>query len=199
MFESPSQLALGLVTGIAFGFLLQKGRLAKYQTIVGQLLLKDWTVLKVMATAIVVGAVGVYVLVSLGAARLDIWPFQIGGAVVGAILFGVGIAVFGYCPGTGMAGGGEGSRDAMIGVLGMITGAGAYVVAYNWLEPVMLALGDFGKVTVPELLGVQPWVVVVALAAAVSLGLTSLEFYERRSRAVLTGRSHSDHFPAVSK
>jgi uncharacterized protein len=199
MFESPSQLALGLITGIAFGFLLQKGRLAKYQTIVGQLLLKDWTVFKVMASAILVGAVGVYVLVSQGAARLDIWPFQIGGAIVGGILFGVGIAVFGYCPGTGMAGGGEGSRDAMIGVLGMITGAGAYVVAYNWLEPVMLALGDFGKVTVPELLGVQPWVVIVALAGAVILALTLLEFYERRSAVVPTRQSHSDHFPAVSK
>src|SRR5213080_2773905 len=150
MFESPEQLVLGLITGIAFGFLLQKGRAAKYQTILAQLLLKDWTVIKIMATAIVVGAAGVYTLVALGAARLDIWPFQIGGALLGGVLFGVGIAVIGYCPGTGMAAGGEGSRDAMVGVLGMITGAGIYVAAYNWLEPIALGLGDLGKVTVSE-------------------------------------------------
>ena len=52
MFESPEQLVLGLITGVAFGFLLQKGRVAKYQTILGQLLLKDWTVVKIMATAV---------------------------------------------------------------------------------------------------------------------------------------------------
>ncbi len=56
MFESPEKLALGLLTGIIFGFLLQRGHVAKYRTILGQLLLRDWTVVKVMGTAIVVGA-----------------------------------------------------------------------------------------------------------------------------------------------
>ena len=65
MFESPDQLLLGLLTGIAFGFLLQKGRVAKYQTILAQLLLKDWTVLKIMMTAVVVGSIGVEVAGSL--------------------------------------------------------------------------------------------------------------------------------------
>jgi hypothetical protein len=181
MFEPPGQLALGLVTGIAFGFLLQKGRAAKYQTIMGQLLLRDWTVVKIMATAVVVGAAGVYTLVALGAARLDVWPFQVGGALLGAVLFGVGIAMIGYCPGTGMAGAGEGSRDAMVGVLGMITGAGVYVAAYNRLEPIALALGDFGKVTVPELLGLWPWAVIVALAAGVVVALWLIERFGARS------------------
>ena len=74
--ESPIHLALGLVTGIAFGFLLQKGRVAKYQTILGQLLLKDWTTFKIMITGILTGSMGVYFLVERGAASLDIWPFQ---------------------------------------------------------------------------------------------------------------------------
>src|SRR5205823_1246482 len=121
----------GLLTGFLFGFLLQKGRVAKYHTILGQLLLKDWTVLKVMLTAVVVGAVGVYSLVALGAATLDVWPFQAAGVLLGAVLFGIGMAVLGYCPGAGMAGSGEGSRGAMVGVLGMVTGAGIFVAAYN--------------------------------------------------------------------
>src|SRR5688500_642485 len=98
MFEPAEKLALGLVSGIVFGFLLQKGRVASYQVIVGQLLLKDWTVLKVMLTAIVVGAVGVYALVALNATVLDIWPFQVGGVLLGAGLFGLGLGVLGYCP-----------------------------------------------------------------------------------------------------
>jgi uncharacterized membrane protein YedE/YeeE len=180
MFESLDQLALGLLTGFAFGLLLQKGRVAKYHTILGQLLLRDWTVLKVMTTAIVVGAIGVYTLVALGAARLDIWPFQLGGVLVGALLFGIGLAVFGYCPGTGLAGSGEGSRDAMVGVLGMLTGAAIFVAAYNWLEPVILALGDAGKVTIPDLLTVSPWIVIAALAVLVILVFALIEYFERR-------------------
>jgi uncharacterized membrane protein YedE/YeeE len=192
MFESTDQLLLGLLTGITFGFLLQKGRVAKYEKIIGQLLLKDWTVFKIMTTAIVIGAAGVYTLVSLGAARLDIWPFQVAAVLLGAVLFGAGLAVIGYCPGTGLAASGEGSRDAMVGVLGMITGAGIYVAAYDWLEPVGLALGDYGKVTVPDALGVPPWLVIVVLAVVVTIVLWIIERHERREAQRPTFRNRVD-------
>jgi uncharacterized membrane protein YedE/YeeE len=173
MFESLDQLLLGLLTGFAFGFLLQKGQVTKYHVILGQLLLKDWTVFKVMMTAIVVGSIGVYTLVAQGAAHLDIWPFQAAGMLLGAVLFGIGIAIFGYCPGTGLAGSGEGSRDAMVGVLGMITGAGIFVAGYNWLEPIILSLGDNGKITIPLVLDLPPWLVIGSLViiAALVFGL----------------------------
>jgi uncharacterized membrane protein YedE/YeeE len=180
MFESPYMLVTGLLTGFAFGFLLQKGQVAKYRAILGQLLLKDFTVFKVMGTAVVVGSVGVYALVAAGAARLDIWPFQVAAVLLGAVLFGVGIAVFGYCPGTGLAGSGEGSRDAMVGVLGMITGAGVFVAAFDLLQPVGLSLGDHGKLTIPEWLGVAPGVVIAALVAAAVVAFWLVERYERR-------------------
>ncbi len=158
--ESLGDLFLGLITGIAFGFLLQKGGVAKYQTILGQLLLTDWTAFKVMLTASVTGAVGVYFLVENGVANLDIWPFQPAAMLIGALLFGVGIAILGYCPGTGMAGAGEGSRDALVGVAGMITGAGLLVAGFNVLEPLALALGDWGKLTIPTVFGTSPWVII---------------------------------------
>src|SRR5688500_13355980 len=180
MFESPYMLVLGLLTGVAFGFLLQKGQVAKYEAILNQLLLKDWTVFKVMGTAAVVGSGGVYALVAAGAARLDIWPFQVAAVLLGAVLFGVGIAVFGYCPGTGLAGSGEGSRDAMVGVLGMVTGAGVFVAAFDLLQPVGLSLGDHGKLTIPEWLGVPPGVVIAALVAAAGVAFWLVERYERR-------------------
>jgi uncharacterized membrane protein YedE/YeeE len=181
--ESFTDLVLGLLTGIAFGFLLQKGGVAKYQTILGQLLLKDWTTFKIMITAILIGAMGVYFLIERGAASLDIWPFQPAAMLIGAILFGAGLAVLGYCPGTGMAGAGEGSRDAMVGVLGMITGAGVLVIGYNILEPVALALGDWGKVTVPALLGSSPWTIIAALALIIAVMLALLARYEPGHRA----------------
>ena len=59
-FDPPMLIVYGLVVGLVFGFLLQKGGVTRYQVIVGQFLLKDFTVLKVMLTAIVTGAVGIY-------------------------------------------------------------------------------------------------------------------------------------------
>ena len=179
--EPLSDLALGLITGIAFGFLLQKGRVAKYQTILGQLLLKDWTTIKIMGTAIVTGAIGVYFLVDRGAASLDIWPFQPASMLLGAALFGIGLTIIGYCPGTGMAGAGEGSRDAMVGVLGMLTGASILVVGFNDFEPLGRALGDWGKLTIPGLLGISPWPVIAALSLIMAIALALIARYEPRS------------------
>ena len=64
-----------------------------------------------------------------------------------------------------MAGSGEGSRDAMVGVVGMIAGAGVLVVGFNVLEPIALAFGDRGKLTIPTVLGTSPWLIITAFAA----------------------------------
>ena len=81
MFEDSQKLVLGLLTGIVFGFLLQKGRVAKFDVIVGQFLFKDWTVVRMMGTSVVVGAVGVWTLVSAEQASLHIRPLLLGGVL----------------------------------------------------------------------------------------------------------------------
>jgi uncharacterized membrane protein YedE/YeeE len=173
MFDEPPKLALGLLTGIVFGFLLQKGRAAKFHVIIGQLLLKDWTVVKIMGTAVIVGAVGVYALVALDRASLHVKPLLLGGVLLGAVCFGIGMAVFGYCPGTSVAACGEGRRDAMGGVLGMLGGAAVYVALYPVLQPTIKGLGDAGEITLPQVTGTSPWPWVVGLAVvgAAALGL----------------------------
>ncbi len=164
MFESPERLLLGLLIGIVFGFLLQKGRVAKFPVIVGQFVLKDWTVVKIMGTAVVVGSVGVYAYVASGHADLHVKPFILGGVLLGGVCFGIGMVVLGYCPGTGVAACGEGKPDAMVGVLGMLAGAFAFVAAWPALQPVVKGLGDVGKVTLPGLTGTSPWLWIVGLA-----------------------------------
>lgn len=163
MFDSPERLALGLITGILFGFLLQKGRVSKYEVIVGQFRFSDWTVVKTMGTAVVVGTVGVYALVAADLASLHIRPALFGGLLVGAVCFGIGMAVLGYCPGTSVAGCGEGRRDAMVGVLGMFSGAALFVALFPMLQPVINGLGDGGKITLPELTATSPWLWVAGL------------------------------------
>jgi uncharacterized membrane protein YedE/YeeE len=176
MFDEPLKLALGLLTGTIFGFLLQKGRVTDYQVIVGQLLLRDWTVFKVMATAVVVGSVGVYALVQTGHASVHVKPLLFSGVIAGAVLFGIGMAVLGYCPGTGVAACGEGRRDAMVGVLGMFFGAGVFVAVYPALRPLIEGLGDWGEVTLPRMVGVSPW---AGVGVLIVLGVTALGMFGR--------------------
>ncbi len=182
MFDEPVKLLLGLVTGIAFGFLLQKGRVAKYHVIIGQLLLKDWTVVRIMATAVAVGAVGVYALVAMGAASLHIKPALLGGVLLGGLLFGAGLAIFGYCPGTSVAACGEGRRDAMVGVAGMLVGAGVYVALYPALQPIIKGLADWGKITLPQATATPSWLWVVGVVVAVIGSLYLLESRNKQMR-----------------
>lgn len=187
MFDSPDKLVLGLVTGIVFGFLLQKGRVAKFEVIVGQFLFKDWTVIKMMAAAVVVGTVGVYALVSADLATLHIRPALLGGVLLGAVSFGIGMAVLGYCPGTSVAGCGEGRRDAMVGVLGMFAGAALYVGLYEQLQPAINGLGDWGKITLPEVTHTSPWLWVTLLVAGGGATLLFNWWQQNKTRSLPSG------------
>lgn len=164
MFDPIWKLVLGLATGIVFGILLQKGGVAKFRVIIGQFTLNDWTVVKIMGTAVVTGAFGVYALLALDLVSLHIKPLAWAGIAAGGILFGIGMAVFGYCPGTSVAACGEGRRDAMVGVIGMFFGAGTYVGFYPAVSHFTQSLGDSGEVTLPGITGTSPWLWIVGVA-----------------------------------
>ncbi len=91
-----SVLVYGLATGMLFGFLLQKGRVVRFDKQVGALRLIDLTIIKFMGANVIVAMVGVYLLRDLGLVRLDILPTIVGKNVVGGLLFGVGWALVGY-------------------------------------------------------------------------------------------------------
>lgn len=172
----PLQTLIALAIGIAFGFLLQRGGVTRYGIIVGQLLLKDFTVLKIMLTAILVGMVGIYFLKGLGLIELKPKPGAVGSTLIGGLIFGVGFAVLGYCPGTLAGAAAQGSLDALLGgVPGMFFGAWVYAKLFPMLQEKILNKGAFGKATLPELLRVNPWVVVCILAALILLLLILLE------------------------
>lgn len=187
MFDSPIKLTLGLLTGIVFGFLVQKGRATKYEVIVDQFRLRDWTVVKIMGTAVIVGSVGVAALASAGMTTLSIKPMLVGGVVVGAVLFGSGVAILGYCPGTSVAAAGEGRRDAMVGVAGMFAGALAFVAAYPMLKPIIIGLGDAGNVTLPQITHTSPWLWVAGLVLAGAI----VAALEHRKRLGTRGRARA--------
>jgi len=170
------QLVIGFLLGIVFGFLLQKGGVTRYDVIIGQLLLTDFTVLKVMLSAVVVGKVGVHLLRSGGMAELHPKPGSVGSSLVGSLIFGAGFAILGYCPGTMVGAVGQGSLDALFGgIVGMLIGTGLFAELYPTLEKKVLNIGHFGELTFPQLLKVNHWWVVLPVAIGISALLWVVE------------------------
>jgi len=156
---------LGLITGVLFGFLLQKGRVLRYDKQLGALLLKDMTILKFMLSSILVGMVGIALLSDAGIISLGHKPMNVGAVVLGGALFGAGWAVMGFCPGTSVGAIGEGRWHAIFAVLGMIAGAALYAELYPFFKSTVLAWKNFGKIGLPEVTGLSPWVLIAVFWA----------------------------------
>jgi hypothetical protein len=174
--NKKAQWVIGFVIGIGFGFLLEKGGVTRYDVIIGQLLLKDFTVIKIMLTAVVVGKIGVHFLRGIGVAQLHPKPGSIGSTLIGALIFGAGFGILGYCPGTMVGAVGQGSLDALFGgIPGMLLGAGLFAALYPRLESRILNRGSFGELTLPQLLKVNHWWVVIPVAVMIIVLLALIE------------------------
>lgn len=170
-----AQLIAGAVFGLVFGFLLQKGGVGKYPVLMGQLLLQDWTVAKVMLSAIVVGMVGIFTLHHFGQVNLHIKPTRIGANIIGGLVFGAGFALVGYCPGTAAAALGQGNWDALFGIAGLIAGSWIFAELSGWIKRTVEKWGDFGNVLIPDLLHVPRAVFVVGFAVALIIVLELIQ------------------------
>ena len=174
--RNRSHMAWGFVFGIVFGFLLQKGGVTKYDVIIGQLLLRDFTVIKVMLSAVVTGMVGIHLMKSLGWIQLNPKAGSWGKNAIGGLIFGLGFALLGYCPGTIAGAIGNGYLDALVGGLtGIILGSGLFAAVYPKLRNGILKTGDFGNLTLPGLLKVNDWTVIIPLTALLVLVLYRIE------------------------
>lgn len=171
------QYLLGLMFGFCFGFLLQKGRVCYYEVILRQLLLEDFTVLKVMLSAAVTGMIGVYAMRGAGWVKLHKKSGSLGTSIPGPLIFGIGFAALGYCPGTSIGAIGHGALDAFIGgLIGIILGAGLYAAAYPTLKKRVLNVGSFGDKTLIDVVHARnPWTVVVPVAVVLIGAMMLLE------------------------
>jgi len=170
-------LAFGLFTGILFGVLLQRARVLRFDKQLGALLFRDMTIVKFMFSAIVVAAILIHFFLDLGLLSLSVKATSIGGQAVGGLLFGIGWAILGYCPGTAWGAFGEGRFDGLWGILGGWFGAALYAEFYPAMKTSVLAWGSYGKLTWATLFGINHWIPVIVLAAgAVAL----FRFFEKK-------------------
>lgn len=175
----------GLLLGFAFGFVLERAGFGSGCKLTAQFRLTDWSVFKVMFTAIVFAAVGIYVLELAGWVRADavyvpapyLWAVVAGGALIGA-----GFAIGGYCPGTSAVGLMTGRLDALVFFAGLLIGTFMFAGMFPWLDALTTAGELKSGDRLPEVLGIpEGWVLGALVAAAVGVFYLG-GWFERRAR-----------------
>lgn len=162
-----------LLVGLAMGALLQRIGASSPGLIARNLRLENLSIIKFMATTIGVGTVVVYLAGLWVPMHLDIRPAYVLGVLAGGIIFGVGFAVGGYCPGTCVVGLGEGRKDALFAVVGGIFGALVFTLAYDALLAPLVKLLDLGRLTLAGVLHL-PALLVAVLLGSVFLAAVAL-------------------------
>ncbi|MBX3133334.1 MAG: YeeE/YedE family protein [Gemmatimonadaceae bacterium] len=160
------QNLFGLLVGIAMGVLIQRVRASSPAVILQNLRLENIGVIKFMATTIAVGMIVVYTLNLFipNLLHFEIRPTYLVGVFLGGLIFGVGFGLGGYCPGTCVVGIGEGRRDAWFALLGGIVGALVFTLVYTVAIAPVIAVLDFGRITVQDVLHLP------AIVAALGVG-----------------------------
>lgn len=180
-------IASGLFCGLVFGFALERAGFASACNLTAQLRFKDWRVFKVMFTAIIVAAFGLYFLQAGGLMTKDdiyiptvfLWATLLGGVGVGA-----GMAVGGYCPGTSVVGFVSGKIDGLVFFIGLALGTFVFAGAYDVIEPILEAVPGPEAQTVPELLHL-PTLLVLFMLLGVLVGVGWMT-RDRKSAAPIT-------------
>lgn len=179
---------LALSSGFLFGFLLRKANVVRFDVIIGQLLLRDFTVMKVIWTAIVVGSFSLYTLDAFGFIpmfRLTSIPVLF--SALGGAVFALGMSLSGYCPGTMIAAVADGAKDMIWGVLGMVAGSILYMEASVYLHQWTSQIDSFYKLTLFKYFSVSPFLI-IAIFGLLWLGL----FWKTRKNE----KNFSRHIPS---
>lgn len=124
---------VGLLFGMAFGFMLGWARLTDYDVIRNMLLLREFDLYLMMGAAVTTAAIGTRLLRALGAMSL-VGRSPIGWTaskpalshVYGSMLFGFGWGIAGTCPGPVAAQLGRGQLSAVFTLTGILGGVALY-------------------------------------------------------------------------
>ena len=162
---------LTLILGFIFGAILQYANLNKYNVISGLAVWEDLTVAKALAIAIGIGAILLNIEIALGLASYHVKPFVVGGVILGGLIFGIGMAILGYCPGTLAVSFGQGAVDALIGIIGGLIGGVSYTLTLPFIKPILGP--NLGHISVNSLIGKNPLFFIILFAVGALFILAS--------------------------
>lgn len=194
-------VASGLLCGALFGYVLENAGLGSPRKLTAQFRFSDWTVIKVMFTAIVVAAIGLYIATLSGAMPAGsifipttfFWAILTGGALVGA-----GMAIGGYCPGTSSVALASGRLDGLFFIVGMVLGTALFAALFDRIEGFYNAAAGPASQTLPQLFGIPAWAVLAILVVLAILGFVAGTMVEKAYGGPLTAEQTEDGGDAVS-
>ena len=175
-------LAVALGLGFGFGWFLERAGFGSARRLAAQFYLYDMSVLKVMFTAIVTAAVGLWLATAAGWLDLSLvylTPTSIGAQLLGGLLLGAGFIIGGYCPGTSVTAAATGSGDGAVFLGGFACGLVLYAVAFSGLE-LWANAASVGELTLPQVFGVPYGVLVLGRAVLAALTFAGAGWAERR-------------------
>lgn len=178
-------LAVALGVGVAFGFFLERAGLGSARKLSAQFRLTDFTVLKVMFSAIITASLGVFWLSWLGVldlARVYVPETYLVPQLAGGAIFGAGLVVAGLCPGTACVSAATGRLDGLAVVSGLLVG----ILVYGVMDPIVAGFASStprGTFTLPQLIGAPHGATVLLLVVMALVAFRAAEWLEAR-RAV---------------
>lgn len=154
---------LVLFIGFVFGATILYSRLDKFEKMAGFMIFEDTLVPRMAMITVALSSVGFYFLVQSGYATFDVKPTILGGLIVGAIIFGIGLVILGKCPSAFFVSVSEGRVDALVGVIGGMFGGLVFTLAYPWIQKIMGP--DLGKIRITDYFDGYGLIITLALSA----------------------------------
>lgn len=178
--SSEANLFFAVVLGFAFGFVLERTGFTRSQLIADTFYFKNIAVPKIMGVTVITTTTWFILFAYMGWIDLNalftpatyIWPYVLGG-----LLFGIGMVMAGYCPGTAVAGLGTGKSDALVFILGLFLGMFVYFIAYPYIDT-FASSSNLGVLKLHDLFGgneYTSYILTVALEVGIILFLMALQ------------------------
>jgi len=180
-----SLMLAGIVIGVIFGYVLQRGRFCMNSAFRDIILLKEYTLLKAVALAIVVQMIGFHLMATMGYIQLNPKALYWGAMIFGGFAFGIGMVLAAGCASGTTYRVGEGMIGSFVALLGfmiggLVTSGGALKELSTYLKSnTALTTTDLGisvgplvkesstSLTLANVFGLDPWILVVIIAVVV--------------------------------
>jgi len=173
-------IILGLITGIALGMVLQRGRLCFNSAFRDLILTKDNFLFKAGIFAIALETIAFPIMAQFGWIHLNPKPLNLVGNIIGGFIFGMGMVLAGGCASGTTYRVGEGNTTSWLAALAF--GLTAYATQKGVFNPILNAISKFtvkvsninplyladdkGKIgpTLATLLHINPWIMGIIFA-----------------------------------
>ncbi len=178
--STEANMFFAVVLGFSFGFVLERTGFTRSQLIADTFYFKNIAVPKIMGVTVITTTTWFILFSWLGLIDLNqlftpatyVVPYMVGG-----LLFGVGMVMAGYCPGTAVAGLGTGKSDALVFIIGLFAGMFIYFISYPYIQE-FASSGNLGVLKLHDLFGgneYTSYILTVVLEVGIILFLMLLQ------------------------